>query len=498
MPPDRSHPGCPVRNSEDPEMDSVVQHDERRRRLLMLRQVHQTTVAGEPSEETAGPQLLREPDLPRSALEQFRRDCGMRSSYLIRVACSESGSQPQTLLWDRPWLIVGRSEECDLHLPHAEVSRKHAYLQVVRGRVCCLDLGSRTGTHWMHGGNANQAGPVDAGEPVSIGPYSLTLEETDGGLEEADPPPDDEEAPLEMHLDFLNVGDDVRRWTASRSLILIGQSEPCKVRLGDASVSRVHCGIVRTPRRLWVVDLLSDEGTLVEGRAVAAARLDNGSELQVGRYRIGVCCRPKEEDEDSSIHISPQGSSTGRPPVELSPEDDAVPGLRRIGKGVSAQHDTPSANGTTERLVLNVIKEMGTMQQQALQQMRESMSEAINTLSSSYQRRIEELERRHNELHSQLRRLPSPAPTATEGPPEFSKGGADRPSEMSPPPSYRDLGDFPQEDPLPAGEPEHGSYQCDDPKLREAVLREQMKFIESEIDRTQKGWGKKLMDLLGH
>ncbi len=41
------------------------------------------------------------------------------------------------------------------------------------------------------------------------------------------------------------------------------------------------------------------------------------------------------------------------------------------------------------------------------------------------------------------------------------------------------------------------SFECADPKLREAVLREQMKFIQSEIGKSHKGWGQKLIDLLG-
>ncbi len=155
---------------------------------------------------------VREPELPDVILQDFRRDCGMPHAFVIRVASSESGIQPQTVRWDRPWLIIGRGRECDLHLPHSEVSRRHAYLQVLHGVVYCLDLGSQTGTHWSHGSNASQSGRVELGEPVSIGPYSLRIEATEErlpGVPEATPEPEDPALPL-MHLDFLNVGQEAR------------------------------------------------------------------------------------------------------------------------------------------------------------------------------------------------------------------------------------------------------------------------------------------------
>ena len=47
-------------------------------------------------------------------------------------------------------------------------------------------------------------------------------------------------------------------------------------------------------------------------------------------------------------------------------------------------------------------------------------------------------------------------------------------------------------------DPDQGSYECSDPEEREAWIRERMKSIESELNKTRRGWGKMLVELLGY
>ena len=42
---------------------------------------------------------------------------------------------------------VGRSETCDVHVPHRSLSREHAVLEVRRGSVAVRDSGSKNGTY---------------------------------------------------------------------------------------------------------------------------------------------------------------------------------------------------------------------------------------------------------------------------------------------------------------------------------------------------------------
>src|SRR3990172_13262400 len=78
---------------------------------------------------------------------------------------------PSFSVVERPFAVVGRAAECDVVLKSPEVSYRHAYIQQVAGRLCCIDLGSRTGTHWPDA--QRNWGWLSADEFIRVGPYSI-------------------------------------------------------------------------------------------------------------------------------------------------------------------------------------------------------------------------------------------------------------------------------------------------------------------------------------
>lgn len=64
-------------------------------------------------------------------------------------------------------LVLGRSEEADLHLPDTYVSRTHCLLAMSHGRIVLRDLESRHGT-WINGRQMNQK-VLEAGDQIAIG-----------------------------------------------------------------------------------------------------------------------------------------------------------------------------------------------------------------------------------------------------------------------------------------------------------------------------------------
>ncbi|HYX78322.1 MAG TPA: FHA domain-containing protein [Solirubrobacterales bacterium] len=69
----------------------------------------------------------------------------------------------------------------------------------------------------------------------------------------------------------------------------IGRSGAADIRLDDATVSRRHALIVRTPdEELRALDDRSLNGLFVNGERVEWAPLTDGDELEVGRYRLYV------------------------------------------------------------------------------------------------------------------------------------------------------------------------------------------------------------------
>src|SRR5262245_61768141 len=68
----------------------------------------------------------------------------------------------------------------------------------------------------------------------------------------------------------------------------IGSHESNDLRLGDATVSRFHCELVRDPRGLRVRDLESKNGTAVDGTRVIDGFARDGSVLVLGGTWVRV------------------------------------------------------------------------------------------------------------------------------------------------------------------------------------------------------------------
>jgi hypothetical protein len=67
----------------------------------------------------------------------------------------------------------------------------------------------------------------------------------------------------------------------------IGRSPDCDIFLDDVTVSRKHAVLVQRDEGLFIEDEGSLNGTFLNRRRIAEpARLENGDELQVGKYKL--------------------------------------------------------------------------------------------------------------------------------------------------------------------------------------------------------------------
>jgi hypothetical protein len=66
----------------------------------------------------------------------------------------------------------------------------------------------------------------------------------------------------------------------------IGRSPECEIFLDDVTVSRNHAILVERDGGFVVEDQGSLNGTFVNRRRIDNAKLDNGDELQIGKYRM--------------------------------------------------------------------------------------------------------------------------------------------------------------------------------------------------------------------
>jgi pSer/pThr/pTyr-binding forkhead associated (FHA) protein len=72
----------------------------------------------------------------------------------------------------------------------------------------------------------------------------------------------------------------------SRERTRIGRSPECEIFLDDVTVSRKHAVVLEQDGVFSVDDQGSLNGTFVNRRRIDSAPLENGDELQIGKYRL--------------------------------------------------------------------------------------------------------------------------------------------------------------------------------------------------------------------
>jgi hypothetical protein len=231
------------------------------------------------------------------SMQLFSEACGATRPLLLEV---ERPGLPGTELraFDQPFAVVGRTSSTDLALNDPTVSERHAYLQVIAGRIFGVDLHSRSGLLWD--GRPQPCGWMEDGRALSIGPFQVRKQDQNGiGVrsEWSTPnpmaviPPDLDPLPG-IRLRLLNgASSKPWCWRMRRTLAFIGQSRRCRIRISGPAVAMMQCSLLRTAMGLWVVDLLGRE-VQVNGRPVRFALLGEGDELQVCNALFRVLYSP--------------------------------------------------------------------------------------------------------------------------------------------------------------------------------------------------------------
>src|SRR5262249_53992259 len=83
----------------------------------------------------------------REVMDLFANSCGANGPLRLDVT-GPVPTQSVRCVFEQPYIMVGREPGNDLRLDNEQVSRRHAYMQMIAGRIFCIDLGSRTGIWW--------------------------------------------------------------------------------------------------------------------------------------------------------------------------------------------------------------------------------------------------------------------------------------------------------------------------------------------------------------
>jgi pSer/pThr/pTyr-binding forkhead associated (FHA) protein len=336
----------------------------------------------------------------------------------------------------QPFALVGRDPTMDVHCDDHQVSKRHAYLQVLAGRVFCIDLRSRTGTHWNHGNS--RWGWLGPSETVRIGAFLLRLRELT--------PRPCSRIPRglpEVRLEFCN--ETRLPWRMRGPLALVGSASECTVRLPGPQIALFHCSLVRTPAGVWVIDLLGNGDVEVNGQEVRCAPLRDGDQLRVGRFLLRFVKELARHHQESELRSQETGVSSqefsghgeefplsANPPVMMPPPGDGLTLLP--APPVPVTLDATMQRQLLEPLLFPLVNQFALMQQQMMDQFQQAilgMAQMFTSLQRDQMVLIRE-ELQHlravtQELHDlQTRAALQPAPAAngspakgkSEGPPQ--------------------------------------------------------------------------------
>jgi hypothetical protein len=200
--------------------------------------------------------------------------------------------------------------------------------------------------------NAVNGGPsrgwLEPDEELSLGQYRISAKCVTADKEDVGSPSghrgDSLPALPHPELVFSYHGRPVIHYPLRRHLALVGQDRVCKLRLHYRRVSKAHCIFYRDADGLWLIDLLSTHGTVLDGKRVEAAPWPVGGVLMLGDVAVthtlpglseqsGKTCPSDERAEteqpttDSSVDLdsesvpdSPTGGAAAQPtPVSQSP-----------------------------------------------------------------------------------------------------------------------------------------------------------------------------------
>src|SRR4030042_1757982 len=115
-----------------------------------------------------------------------------------------------------------------------------------------------------------------------------------------------------------------KRWTyrLEKALVKIGRANHCEVVINDQLVSREHCQLQLMSEGLFLEDLKSVNGTLLNGQRVTRVLLHPGDKIRVGVSDILVeQIRDKERDKETGPPTEATRPKEPRPGPPKEPEN---------------------------------------------------------------------------------------------------------------------------------------------------------------------------------
>lgn len=175
-------------------------------------------------------------------------------------------------------LVIGREAACDIVVANPSLSRRHAEIIAEPDGFAIRDLGSANGT-WLGVTRLRPhvPAPIAPGDTLKFGQVFATFQGAGARVPTA---------PLPAAAQISTISGPHGTTTLTKDVTSFGRGAENDIPVPSQKASRLHAQIIRGDGALYLYDMGSTNGTLVNGaRIVDAHRLAHGDAFEVGGVR---------------------------------------------------------------------------------------------------------------------------------------------------------------------------------------------------------------------
>lgn len=225
-------------------------------------------------------------------------------------------------------LTIGRDARNDVVLKDASVSRNHARIEKSGAGYAVVDLDSGNGVKVK--GKRVARMDLYPGCEMAIGVFTLVFEEEAAGRLLVD-----QAGAAKL---VLVGGGPQEVFPLSRGETVLGRSSTSHLVVDDPLASKAHCKILQQGALWALVDLGSQNGTLVNGKRVTECELKHGDQIRIGALTYYFSATGEVPAAASVMLIQAAHSPTPQAtmgPTHPLPAVSATPARRSLFSGVS-------------------------------------------------------------------------------------------------------------------------------------------------------------------
>jgi pSer/pThr/pTyr-binding forkhead associated (FHA) protein len=237
---------------------------------------------------------------------------------------------------------IGRRADLELSLPFSPLSGVHARLvrgtDEKAGHWLLEDLGSTNGT--FVGGERLKPGikrTLTAGTQIKLAEIKLIFDGEVPGNEATQtyvrrqisdvfsPGPQTAQVPFLTAVAGVDTGATTFRLEERDHVYLFGRTRRCEFHVETAEVSREHASFTRRGDGIYVNDLGSVNGVLVNNTRVREYRLFDGDLIQIGHIKLRLFDPNETKGRTTDSAVSTPSRLAAAPPAGGEPRSDAPP-----------------------------------------------------------------------------------------------------------------------------------------------------------------------------